>query len=232
MAFALAGTLTFSADQVILTDTSGDYDVSSNPTGYGTPNPEFDSWAHYGLITKKNVNEVADVVLTLDAFNPISDSEFTAARDVDGWYEGTILNIPIWDYVPATAYTGGTVLTGSVVYDLGIVYYCTVSNTSARPASNPSKWTVVTDLSTIATNPSVTAKIIGQVTAYNADVYWSKQIATLSEQGQCGVCEDDKLKARLDKIYRYIQNVLVADQLGNDTDGEWNALQLIAMGAV
>lgn len=231
MALTVVADLTFSADKVILTDNTGDYNVTTNPTGYGTPNAAFADYAHYAIIRKKNVNSVADEVLTLDAYNPITDTVFEADRETDGWYEGVKLNIPIWD--AGDTYTGGSLTTGGVVYYSGSVYYC-VTTTSAgeSPGTHPAKWTAVSDLTTIEDNPTIVVTIDGRTTAYDADVYWSQQIATLSQQGQCGVpFEDNKLKDRLDKIYRYIQNVLVADQLGNNTDGEWCVLQLRALGA-
>lgn len=228
MALVVVAETTFAEDLVVLTDTTGAYNVTTNPTGYGAPNAAFAAYAHYAIIRKKNVDSVADEVLTLTAYNPITDTVFQAPRTTDGWYEGKKLTIPIW--VTLTAYTSGTAATGSIVYYSGVVYYCITTNSDA--AFTPAKWTAVSDLTTIEDNATLTVTTDGRVTAYDADVYWSKQIATLSQQGQCGVpFEDDKLKARLDKIYRYIQNVLVADQLGNNQDGEWCVLQLIAMGA-
>ncbi len=231
MALTVVATLTFSADAVILTDTTGAYDVSSNPTGYGTPNAEFTDFAHYAIIRKKNVNDVDDETLTMDTYNPISDTVFQADREVDGWYEGKKFNVTIWD--AGDTYTGGTIDTGSVVYFSGVLYYCnTTTSAGESPLTHPAKWTAVSDITGVEDNSTVTVTTIGRVTAYNADVYWSRQIAANSQRGLCGVCEDDKLKVRLDTIYRYVQNVLVADQFGDNTNGEWNVLRLIALGAV
>lgn len=229
MALTVTADLSFSADEVILTDDTGAYNVSTNPTGYGTPNAEFTDYAHYAIIRKKNVNNVADEVLTLNAYNPITDTEFTADRDRDGWYEGVKLNIPIWD--TGFVATGGTAATGSVVYHSGVVYYCNTSNTNESPTASPAKWTAVSDLTTIEDNPTLIATIVDRVTAFDADVYWSQQIAELSQQGLTWRQEDNKLKARLDLIYQQIQVVLVADQLGNNTDGEWAVLRLRNLGA-
>lgn len=230
MALALAATLTFSATKVILTNTTGDYDVSDNPGGYGSPNAEFTDYAHYAIIRKKNVNGVADSVLTLDSYNPVSAVSFSADRSVDGWHEGKLLEIEVWDI--GTAYTGGTALTGSVVEDDGVVYYCEQNNTGNKPSLNPSDWEPVTDLTTIEENPFVLTKFVGRVTPYNADVYWSTKMAENSQAGRCGICADSREKERLDKIYFHIQAVLVADQLGSNTDGEFNVLALLALGAL
>lgn len=231
MALDRTATLTFSADQVIATNTTGAYAVSTNPGGYGAPNPTFAAFAHYAIIRKKNVNEVADEVLILDSYNPISATVFTADRDPDGWYEATLFDIDVWN--SGTSYVGGTLTTGNVVYDAGILYCCTVSNSNSKPSLNPSKWTVVTDLTTIEGNTTLYTTVEGRVTAYDADVYWSKQIADLSQKGQCSLqlIVDDKLKARLDLILLNIQCAKTADQLGSNSSGEWAILRLRHLGA-
>lgn len=230
MALDRSASLTFSVDQVILTNTTGNYSVS-NPGGYGTPNPAFAAFAHYAIIRKKNVNEVADSVLSLDSYDPETALTFTADRDPDGWYEGVLLDIDVWD--SGTSYVGGSLTTGSVVEDDGIVYVCGTSNSNSKPSLNPSKWIVVTDLTTIEDNTTLSATAEDRVTAYDADVYWSKQIADLSQKGQCSMqlIVDDKLKARLDLILLNIQCAKTADQFGSDTQGEWAVLRLRHLGA-
>jgi hypothetical protein len=221
MALTVALELVFSSTTVILNDITGAYHAVDNPTGYGTPNAEFADYAHFAMIRKKNVNNVADSLLALAVYDEITATEFIGTRSVDGWYEGCKLNIPIW--------TAGTYASGTVKFYNGVIYKANTSTSEQPPHAD---WDVITDLEDIEGNSSIITTYEGRVTAYNGDVYWSKQIALNSQAGHCGLCEDDKKKARLDKIYRYIQNVLVADQLGDNQNGEWNALQLIAMGAV
>lgn len=222
MALSVVLELVFSATTAQLNDITGAYDAVDNPTGYGAPNAEFADYAHFAIIRKKNVNSVADSLLTLAAYDEVTADEFIGTRSVDGWHEGCKLNVPVW--------TAGTYASGTVKFYNGVIYMANTSTTETPGAG--SQWDVITDLEDIEGNSSIITTYEGRVTAYNGDVYWSKQIALNSQAGHCGLCEDDKKKARLDKIYRYIQNVLVADQLGDNQNGEWNALQLIAMGAV
>lgn len=222
MALELSATLTFSATQVTLTNDTGDYNVSTNPTGYGTPNPAFNALAHYAIIRKKNVNDVADEVLTLDSYSPTSAETFTTDRELDGWFEGTLIDILIW--------TAGTYASGYVVYYNGVIYQSNTSTTGTPGVSVD--WTVVTDLESIEDNATVYTYAIGRSTAYDADVYWSKQIAANSEQGRCGICQDDRQKERLDKIEFHVNAVLVADQQGDNLEAEWNVQSLILLGAV
>jgi hypothetical protein len=221
MALIVVPVFQFSLTTITMVDMTGAYNVTTNPTGYGSPNPAFTDYAHYAIIRKKNVNSVADSALTLSSYNPITDVNYSAPRAVDGWYQGTKLNILIW--------TAGTYASGTVRYYSGVIYQANTS-TSSTPGADGT-WTVVTDLTTIEANASVVATVINRDTAYNADVYWSSQIAELTKQGNLAIEDDDRDKNRLDTIYRTIQQVLVADQRGNNTAGEWCVLRLQLLGA-
>jgi hypothetical protein len=222
MALSLTATLTFSATEVILTNTTGDYDNPDNLGGYGTPNPAFNALAHYAIIRKKNVNDVDDVVQTLDISNPITAESFTCDRGSDGWFEGVLIDIEIW--------SAGSFSADDVVYHNAVIYKAN-TNTSGTPGAS-ADWDVVSDLADIEDNGSIYTYTVGRTTAYDADTYWSKQIAQNSQRGRCGICDDDRQKERLDKIEFHINCVLVADQQGNNQDAEWNVLTLIDLGAV
>lgn len=221
MPLTVKAALSFSKTQVIFTDTTGNYNATTNPGGYGAPNALFTDYAHYAIIRKKNVNGVADVVMSLLTYDPLTATEFKATRTLDGWYEAKKLNILKW--------LAGTYPLDTVRYYNGVVYKANTS-TSETPGAG-AQWTVVTDLTTIESNSTVTVTIDGRVTVFNADLYWSKQIAANSQKGLCGVCEDDRKKKRLDDIFFHIQAGLIADQTGDNTNGEWNVLALIQLGA-
>lgn len=222
MALSVSVTMSFGATTVTLTDATGSYDALNNTGGYGSPNAAFSDYAHYAIIRKKNVNEVADSVLVLSSYDPTVATSFSATRSVDGWYEAKKLNIPVW--------SAGTYAAEIVKYHDGVVYKANTS-TSEEPGTG-SEWDVVSDLTTIEDNASIIVTTIGRVTPYNADVYWSKQEAKFAQQGRNGLIVEDKAEARRQSIYKKIQQVLVADQLGLDSDGEWIVLDLIEMGAV
>lgn len=222
MALVVDVELSFSKTQVFFEDITGAYHAVDNPTGYGAPNDAFTDFVHYAIIRKKNVNDVDDSILTLDAYNPVTATEFEADRDVDGWYEGTKFTIRIWS---AGSYAAGTVRSHN-----GVIYEANTL-TSQTPGAG-AQWDVVSDLEEIEDNATVTVTRDGRVTAFYADLYWSKQIAANSKGGRCGICKDDRQKERLDRIESHLNAVLVADQKGNNQDGEWNVLALIQLGAV
>lgn len=221
MALTVTSSMAFTADKLVLTNDTPDY--ADDPTGYGAPNPEFTDFAHYAIIRKKNVNAEADEILVIEENTPLVDRVFTAPRVKDGWYEGTLLEVTIW--------TAGTYPAGTVRYDGGSVYIANTS-TSEQPTLPSAEWDIVTDLTTIEGNGTITTLALGRVTPYNADVYWSKQESKYAQQGRNGLTLEDKAQKRQMDIYRKIQGVYVADQLGLDSDGEWIVRDLIKLGAV
>jgi hypothetical protein len=221
MSLVVTAGFVFSADTVVFQDTTGAYNAVTNPTGYGAPNAAFADYAHYAILRKKNVNDVDDEVMTLASYSPITDYVYSADRSVDGWYEGILLLITPW--------TAATYPVDTVRYYAGSVYISNQS-TSQVPGAG-AQWDVVSDLTTIEDNSTVYAVREGRVTAFNADVYWSRQIARNSQRGHCGICEDDRTKERLDRIYTTIQQAVVADSLGDNTEGEWCVLKLQLLAA-
>lgn len=222
MALAVVIDFEFSATQSILVESTGDYNAVTNPTGYGTPNPAYADYAHYAIIRKKNVNMVADSVLVVDAYNPLSALQYEATRTVDGWYEGVKLNILVW--------TAATYPLGTVRYRSGVIYkVINAAGTAQQPPH--ADWEVVSDLTSIESNASVVVTTVERDTAFTADAYWSQLMADLTQQGGLAIADDDRSKKRMDDIRRTVQQVLAADQLGNNAAGEWCVLRLQLLGA-
>lgn len=220
----------FGEGTIDIVDTTGDYDVDSNPTGYGAPNPARDALARYVALRKKNVNDVVDGAWTVQAYGV----QFT--RDRDGWNEGVMLSIAIWD--SGTAYGAGTgdEDVSIVEYD-GDLYKALRATTNDIPSSSPSDWEAIDldeesdDDLLLLVNDNVIKTYKNRTTVFDADVYWSAQIAEKTQKGFAGVAMTDRDKKRLDDIYRKIQQALSADQLGNNSDAEWIVLALRAIGA-
>lgn len=221
MALVPVATMTFAASTLSVNDATGSYDVTTNPTGYGSPNAAYSDYAHYAIIRKKNVNGVADSLLVLTSYDETVATSFSAPRTVDGWYEGKLLNIPVWE--------AGTYAADVVKYHEGVIYKANTSTSQEPPHAD---WDIVSDLTTLEGNASIIETTISRVTPYNADVYWSKKEALYAQQGRNGLTLEDKAQARQQIIYRKVQQVYVADQLGQDSNGEWIVLDLIEMGAV
>ncbi len=82
-----AGTIT------TISDATGAYDVTSNPTGYGAPNTERTNLAL--IIIGKYKASIGDTELTFDAYNPETVTSFTVSNlTLDGYYQYNVYPVP------------------------------------------------------------------------------------------------------------------------------------------
>lgn len=70
---------------VTLTDETGIYNVSTNPGGYGTPNPARNTKAILLLPLYKKIS--GDLQATQNTYNPLTVSTFITDIPIDGWYQ-------------------------------------------------------------------------------------------------------------------------------------------------
>lgn len=72
--------------ELYLSDSTGVYEVSDNPGGYGTPNPARSSLALILLANNKRQDE-GDVECAIESYNPVTAEDFTVTLYKDGWYQ-------------------------------------------------------------------------------------------------------------------------------------------------
>jgi hypothetical protein len=89
---------------------TGSYNVSTNPGGFGTPNPARNSLALVLVANHKLSAE--DQPASIQSYNPLSVTSFTVniSKAVNGVLQWNVLAIPIFD-------SGGSYSDGAVVYD-------------------------------------------------------------------------------------------------------------------
>lgn len=86
--------------ELYLKDATGTYEVSDNPGGYGTPNPERDELALILIATNKRDGEnggEGDVECEIQSYNPVSASAFTVNLYKDGWYQIKTFGLRLYD---------------------------------------------------------------------------------------------------------------------------------------
>lgn len=222
--------LEFGDETIDIVDTTGNYDVDSNPTGYGAPNAARTDRERYVACRKKNVNDVDDGPWTVQLYGV----QFT--RDRDGWSEGVMFSVTKWDN--ATAFGAGSGDTDvSIVSYGGSLYKALGATTGDTPSTSPAKWGVIDpdqasgDDLLLIVNTGVIKTYKDRVTLYDADVYWSGKKSESTQNGYPSFPESERDRKRLEDIYRVIQQGLSADQLENSADGEWAVLRLRSMGA-
>jgi hypothetical protein len=67
-------------------DSTGDYDATDNPGGYGTPNPDRSDLALFLRAFGKQIAE-DDVTLTIATYNPQTADEWDITLQTDGWQQ-------------------------------------------------------------------------------------------------------------------------------------------------
>jgi hypothetical protein len=220
----------FGEGTIDIVDTTGDYDVDSNPTGYGAPNPERTDLARYVSLQKKNVNDIDDGAITVNEYG----DQFT--RDRDGWFAAIMFSVIKWD--SGTAFSVGTGDTDVAIVDYnGVLYKAIQTGSNHIPSASPTYWTALDgdemsgDDLLLVVNTNVVKTYKERATVFDADVYWSDKIAEKTQLGFAGVSQNDRDKKKLDDIYRKIQQALSADQRENYSSAEWIVLGLRTMGA-
>lgn len=152
-----------------LTDSTGVYNVSTNPGGYGNPpaNPNRAALALY-LYGYKYVKDSSDTAITINnTADPISVTQWQIPMTADGYSYFTLLAIQ--DLVTVTG-AGNTVI-GNLYYYSG-AYYKALTVNNSNPSVTPTGFQLVTDL----TDPTILA--IANVTYTTLDVvtnYFGKQ---------------------------------------------------------
>lgn len=72
-------------DTVVITDSTGSYNVSTNPTGYGSPNQARGTLALKMCLSLRR--STGREQISVDAYNEFSASTWSVTITEDGWYE-------------------------------------------------------------------------------------------------------------------------------------------------
>ena len=100
-----------SGTELYLTDATGAYEVSDNPGGYGTPNPERSEIALILIATNKRDGDnggEGDVECVVQDYNPVSASSFTVTLYKDGWYQIKTYGLRLYDVSTSFSLTEAT----------------------------------------------------------------------------------------------------------------------------
>jgi hypothetical protein len=165
-----------------LEDNTGVYNVTTNPGGYGTLNPARNTLALY--VYGYKYRSTTPEALTIGNTIPLTATQWQVPMGEDGYYYFTLLAIPIWDTVPT--YTINT-----IVYYQTHYYIAIAISTNQDPINNPTKWQLITDLTTTAiqTNPSIYYATFNTVVNYRGKVCLQTQ-TYLEAKCNCN-CDDN-----------------------------------------
>ena len=191
----------------LMQDNTGVYNVATNPSGYGTPNPARAYFALY-LYGYRYISGGIDNVISISNTIPVTVTNWTIPVTTDGYSYFTMLAIPVFGITTAGISGSVNYITGNIVYlsSNNSYYICVTADTQAGgPLVNPSRWSVITDPTTIVAgltagliNGIVTSLVISAMYYVVSNVvttYFNTQAfqLQLSIEAQCN-CNDVNFK--------------------------------------
>jgi hypothetical protein len=174
----------------LLLDNTGLYNVTTNPGGYGTPNPDRATLALY-LYGYKYKKDVDDTPLNISNLDPTAVTQWQIPMPTDGYYYFTLLGFNIYDVLLPYAQ-------GVYVYYAGGYYKSLdVIATGEDPINNPSLWEPVADLTSddVSGNASVYTAFSDQVPNYRAKACYQEQVQ-LDAEGCCDCHDREQTKTK------------------------------------
>jgi hypothetical protein len=187
-------------EQIAMQESTGVYNASTNPGGYGAPNAELVDSAQYCFAFKKNVSTTdANHTNLLSNTTPEDgvgtktwtlNITSTGSNTDDGWYKFYLLVCPI--YSAATAYT-----VNQMVSSANILYKCIQAGTGQTPASSPTYWTAVNMADTVAnleailddqSTYSIWTGYENDIMIENTEIFYANKVAEAC--AACSPCND------------------------------------------
>ncbi len=201
-------------------DTTGNYDVSTNPTGYGTPNATRASLYMMVLVNLRSNGGSDRQPIIVPTYNFNTAATWTVTLSQDGWYE-------IYSF-STVIYAGGTTYQlGYITYDLASnAFYKSIQNNNIGHAvSDPAWWVATVDI-----NDFINAISLVQPNTYTAtlnDVELCRSVKCkamalfqAAEEDDCSTPDNDCVLQTYEKIRLRVESALVAAAEFNYADSE------------
>jgi hypothetical protein len=187
-----------------VTDSTGDYDASSNPGGYGSPNIERTDYALYFVAYRKPFGESEiDLSIANAAPKTVESWDISLTTYGDGHYQFDLIHIPIWD-------NGTSYAVNQVVFDDAddALYIATGTTTPGdAPSATPGEWDTIADagvtLATIADAPStygpttsVLSNQFNEIVVINSNKCFASLVIGEAKDGCDGGCfeKDEEIR--------------------------------------
>lgn len=121
---------------LVFSDTTGNYNVSTNPGGYGSPNPNRSDL--YMMILVNLRPNTGRIPILVPAYNFNTASTWTVTLSQDGWYE-------IYAFSTVIYASGTTYQLGYITYDLSTnVFYKSLQNNNIGHSVTDTAWWIPT----------------------------------------------------------------------------------------
>lgn len=198
---------------MVVTDSTGNYNVTTNPTGYGNPNE-----TRANLYLKLIVNLVKSTgrnLITVPAYNENTASTWSITISEDGWYEIYMFGCKI--YSGATTYG-----LGEITYDSSSdKFYKSLQAANLNNAVTDAAWWLATeDVEDFTAAVADGQADVYEATANTVQVYRSQLCeAQALKKANCDSCDNCQLKD-YEKIRMKIEAAGIEEALGNFSEAQ------------
>ena len=177
-------------------------------------------------VTKKGVGDVADSLIYtgIDNSDPENAASWIVPYTEDNWYEHAIIAAKDWTSVD-------TYLLNDVVYYVGKLYIATAGNINSSPDLLVNWADVTEDHNRILDNGldnHMSYEVYNDGLTQKTEVFYSKEIAKKSKNGQCLDCDSDEERVIL-KLEFHLNAAAVALYTLKYTQMQWNIETLKAV---
>lgn len=201
-----------SSDCATLTivDNTGNYNVSTNPTGYGSPN---ESRVNLRLGVFVNLmKSTGREPVSVPAYNEATATTWTVTLTEDGWYE--IYGFACFEYSSGTTYD-----IGHITYDpsTDLFYKSLVAGNIGNALSDTDSWEATTDVEDFSAAIADGQSDVYECTDNTVELCRSRKCeAQAILKAECCECDDCQMKD-YEKIRLKIEAAAIAGELENYT---------------
>jgi hypothetical protein len=87
------------SSSMIITDATGNYDATTNPSGYGSPNANRNTLALFLRVYNKRYDgdsSLSNTLLTIASYDPTTVTQWTSTLNKDGWQQATVYGLKLY----------------------------------------------------------------------------------------------------------------------------------------
>jgi len=210
-------------ESLIVEDSTGAYNVTTNPGGYGTPNEDRVDLGLVITVEKKGYGSTADVEITYDnSVNTLTTvASWTIAVAIDGWFKITCMGIPVWD-VSITYAANQAVAYNNVIYT-------SVAGGNLGNAPGGAEWdtsitliTIRDNISTYSPTTTIHVGVLDKIVTSLGDIGYGDAVSADTAKDCAPDCYDDINETN--KIWAYLEGSKISGARSKFMEGERKVL--------
>ena len=205
--------ITADCGTVVNTDTTGNYNVTTNPTGYGAPN---ETRANLYIKFLVNLRKTSGrEPITIAAYNDNTVTSWSYAITEDGWYEQYVFACLVWSAVITYA-------AGEIAYNVAtdLYYKSLVAGNLNNAVTNAAFWKATEDVLDFAAAVALAQADVYEFTLNSLEVCRSRKCeGDMLVKALCDCCDECTLQ-EYEKVRMKLEAITYNEALGNYTEAQ------------